>query len=193
MAGKGGGGAWKVAYADFVTALMAFFLVMWICGQDQSIKRAVAYYFQDPFSASDVGTSSSPERKGSVVEFHSPGTVPAAEKVAVGRGRSTYTQANYKSLATKLVSDWLFSDQEASDRWHDQATRRREQARWAPDVVSKRVSIDSVATQMLAKDLETEIPRGFPAQTSRLYKDLFHEVIADVNWTEIAQDLLAHE
>jgi chemotaxis protein MotB len=34
MAG-GGGGAWKVAYADFVTAMMAFFMVMWLVGQDQ--------------------------------------------------------------------------------------------------------------------------------------------------------------
>ena len=38
MAGKGGG-AWKVAYADFVTAMMAFFLVMWIVGQDKPVKQ----------------------------------------------------------------------------------------------------------------------------------------------------------
>ncbi len=48
--GHGGhhGGAWKVAYADFVTAMMAFFLVMWIVGQSEEIKKAVAGYFQDP-------------------------------------------------------------------------------------------------------------------------------------------------
>jgi chemotaxis protein MotB len=42
------GGAWKVAYADFVTAMMAFFLVMWIVGQSASVKAAVAMYFRDP-------------------------------------------------------------------------------------------------------------------------------------------------
>jgi chemotaxis protein MotB len=42
------GGAWKVAYADFVTAMMAFFLVMWIVGQNQQTKAAVAQYFRDP-------------------------------------------------------------------------------------------------------------------------------------------------
>jgi chemotaxis protein MotB len=42
------GGAWKVAYADFVTALMAFFLVMWIVGQSQQVKAGVAGYFRDP-------------------------------------------------------------------------------------------------------------------------------------------------
>jgi chemotaxis protein MotB len=42
------GGAWKVAYADFVTAMMAFFLVMWLAAQDSRIRQAVAGYFQDP-------------------------------------------------------------------------------------------------------------------------------------------------
>ncbi len=47
MAG-GGGGAWKVAYADFVTAMMAFFLVMWIVAQNKPVKEAIAGYFRDP-------------------------------------------------------------------------------------------------------------------------------------------------
>src|ERR1043165_9976653 len=48
MAGKGGG-AWKVAYADFVTAMMAFFLVMWITAQNDQVKQAIAHHFTDPF------------------------------------------------------------------------------------------------------------------------------------------------
>jgi len=49
-AGHGGhhGGAWKVAYADFVTAMMAFFLVMWLVNQSDAVKQAVQGYFQDP-------------------------------------------------------------------------------------------------------------------------------------------------
>jgi chemotaxis protein MotB len=48
--GHGGhhGGAWKVAYADFVTAMMAFFLVMWIVGLSESTRRAIAGYFREP-------------------------------------------------------------------------------------------------------------------------------------------------
>jgi chemotaxis protein MotB len=48
--GHGGhhGGAWKVAYADFVTAMMAFFLVMWVTGMSQELKSAVEGYFKDP-------------------------------------------------------------------------------------------------------------------------------------------------
>lgn len=50
--GHGGhhGGAWKVAYADFVTAMMAFFLVMWLMGSDEEIKAAVAEFFMNPNS-----------------------------------------------------------------------------------------------------------------------------------------------
>lgn len=42
------GGSWKVAYADFVTAMMALFIVLWIVGQDQKIKAAIQEYFKDP-------------------------------------------------------------------------------------------------------------------------------------------------
>ena len=54
--GHGGhhGGAWKIAYADFVTAMMAFFLVMWLMGSDEEIKAAVSEYFNDPGAGSPV-------------------------------------------------------------------------------------------------------------------------------------------
>ncbi len=42
------GGAWKVAYADFVTAMMALFIVLWIVGQSKQIREYVANYFKDP-------------------------------------------------------------------------------------------------------------------------------------------------
>ncbi|MFN5308902.1 MAG: flagellar motor protein MotB [Candidatus Kapaibacterium sp.] len=42
------GGAWKVAYADFVTAMMAFFLVMWILGLSDATKKGVAQFFTEP-------------------------------------------------------------------------------------------------------------------------------------------------
>ena len=46
--GHGGhhGGAWKVAYADFVTAMMAFFMVMWLMGSDEETLKAVEGYFK---------------------------------------------------------------------------------------------------------------------------------------------------
>lgn len=49
------GGAWKVAYADFVTAMMALFIVLWILNQDDAVKESVAKYFKDPIGFSQKG------------------------------------------------------------------------------------------------------------------------------------------
>jgi chemotaxis protein MotB len=57
--GHGGhhGGAWKVAYADFVTAMMALFIVLWLMNSSQKIQVAVGGYFKDPSgTAKKVGT-----------------------------------------------------------------------------------------------------------------------------------------
>jgi chemotaxis protein MotB len=42
------GGSWKVAYADFVTAMLALFIVLWILSQNEEVKKAVDAYFTDP-------------------------------------------------------------------------------------------------------------------------------------------------
>jgi chemotaxis protein MotB len=60
--GHGGhhGGAWKVAYADFVTAMMALFIVLWLMNSSKPIQQAVGGYFRDPNGLA--------EKKGSAVE-----------------------------------------------------------------------------------------------------------------------------
>ena len=58
--GHGGhhGGAWKVAYADFVTAMMALFIVLWLLNSSKQIQVAVGGYFKDPTgSAKKVGSN----------------------------------------------------------------------------------------------------------------------------------------
>ena len=65
------GGSWKVAYADFVTAMMAFFMVMWILGMDEQTKRAIESYFANPVGhEKGYSGGSSPIASGS-----SPGAV----------------------------------------------------------------------------------------------------------------------
>ena len=59
--GHGGahhGGAWKVALADFMTAMFALFLVLWIVNQSTDIRSAIAGYFQDPLGRADEFGSS---------------------------------------------------------------------------------------------------------------------------------------
>ena len=50
VVGHGGhhGGAWKVAYADFVTAMMALFIVLWLMSADKEVQQAVSAYFNNP-------------------------------------------------------------------------------------------------------------------------------------------------
>ena len=51
------GGAWKVAYADFVTAMMALFIVLWLMNSSDHMRKAIAGYFNDPRgSTTTVGT-----------------------------------------------------------------------------------------------------------------------------------------
>jgi chemotaxis protein MotB len=52
------GGAWKVAYADFVTAMMALFIVLWLLNMSKPVREAIAGYFKDPAgTANKLGTS----------------------------------------------------------------------------------------------------------------------------------------
>src|ERR1700726_4121402 len=52
------GGAWKVAYADFVTAMMALFIVLWLMSAEPEVKKAVAAFFNNPSGpGSQTGTA----------------------------------------------------------------------------------------------------------------------------------------
>jgi chemotaxis protein MotB len=52
------GGAWKVAYADFVTAMMALFIVLWLMNSSQQVQKVIGGYFKDPTGTSKkVGTN----------------------------------------------------------------------------------------------------------------------------------------
>ena len=59
--GHGGhhGGAWKVAYADFVTAMMSLFIVLWLMSASKPVQEAVGGYFRDPSGTAD--------KKGSIM------------------------------------------------------------------------------------------------------------------------------
>ncbi len=86
--GHGGhhGGAWKVAYADFVTAMMAFFLVMWLVNQSQDVRNAVAGYFKDPgIFEHEGGRSPIASGAGIVGQGTTPGTDLASATAALER------------------------------------------------------------------------------------------------------------
>jgi chemotaxis protein MotB len=59
------GGSWKVAYADFVTAMMAFFMVMWILGLSDQTRAQISGYFNDP-----LGYSKTEPMSRNIVKFN---------------------------------------------------------------------------------------------------------------------------
>ena len=189
---SGGGGAWKVAYADFVTAMMAFFLVMWICGQDQKVRRSVSDYFSDPLGAADSSSGKKPVRTGSAADFVNSGTVPLEEQVATGQGRKSFTASRHSSTATKLVNDWLRRDKEAAAYWHKQANDQREAARWSREVKEEKKTVEAVATRQLVSQLQTELKRDIPKKADGVYRDLLNQTLTDINWLELAEDLISN-
>ena len=65
------GGAWKVAYADFVTAMMSLFIVLWLLNMSKPVREAIAGYFKDPSgTASKLGTTV--EGKGEAIVVSKP-------------------------------------------------------------------------------------------------------------------------
>ena len=90
------GGAWKVAYADFVTAMMALFLVLWLTAQDERIKEAVERAFRNPFSS---------------VTKESVGIIPNKESQAVKSSSGNFDSASAVELAMlrRLNEDLLKS------------------------------------------------------------------------------------
>ncbi len=192
---KKGGGAWKVAYADFVTAMMAFFLVMWICAQDQKVRQAVAHYFTDPIhnTIDPMGASRKPGNTGSVFKSLSDGSVPKRESVALGRGRATYTTDGEHSVATRIVGDWLQTNGDLLKRWRARAARAREAAAWSKEVQEGAGAVEESATLLLAEQLKDEFTKSAPLRDNGVYQDLLHVALADVNWQELASDLLKAE
>jgi chemotaxis protein MotB len=88
------GGAWKVAYADFVTAMMAFFLVMWLSAQDSRVRKAIAGYFQEP------GVMQY-EKSNSVIQMGPGGIDPGSPPVVDAKARQK--QLEEQLMAEKQV------------------------------------------------------------------------------------------
>lgn len=91
------GGSWKVAYADFVTALMAFFLLMWILAMVPEEKRAeMAVYFMDPGGY---------QSRSTIIDYNSPPPTGASEPL------DELSQAELDHLAINRFLQELLKDQ----------------------------------------------------------------------------------
>jgi chemotaxis protein MotB len=186
----GGGGAWKVAYADFVTAMMAFFLVMWIVGQDQKVRKSVADYFSDPMATVDDGSGKKPINAGSTFEALNNGKIPDQEAVQKGRGSNVFGKTHHFSESTKMVYDWMIEDQKAYSHWKKAAAQQFEVAKWAEDVQKGSKPQTQVAARMLANQMTEELRLGVPKTMNEIHRKILLTTLAKVNWEQIAQVML---
>ena len=99
---KGGhaahGGAWKIAYADFVTAMMAFFLLMWLLGSTtEGDKKGIADYFQSPLKVALMGGSGSGD-SSSIIQGGGADLTRSTGQVKSGEVESPRRNVNLQAL-----------------------------------------------------------------------------------------------
>ena len=153
-------GAWKVAYADFVTAMMAFFLVMWIGAQDSKIRQSVANYFVDP-----SGVAKKPVQNGAVLNSMTYGSLPNQDALSMSQGTRTFSNPGEQSNGTKSLNNWIHADEKRLHYWQSKAQECR---KIAETMKSKNPNKnpEEVAAQELAQLLRAEVTAGIPPQAS---------------------------
>ncbi len=106
--GHGGhhGGAWKVAFADFMTAMMAFFLVMWLVGQKPEVREAVGGYFRDPGKFEDQGGAGVLKGSRSAIPQEDPAAgLLKTESEKRGGGPTEQEKAAMKKAASNIIGE----------------------------------------------------------------------------------------
>ncbi|HYW42916.1 MAG TPA: flagellar motor protein MotB [Bryobacteraceae bacterium] len=94
-AGGGGhhGGAWKVAYADFVTAMMALFIVLWLMSADKEVQQSISAYFNNPSGPGKL-TGTAAAGLGNALEMPKDDMKKLAEKIQ----QALMTVPNFRNL-----------------------------------------------------------------------------------------------
>jgi chemotaxis protein MotB len=105
---KGGhghhGGAWKIAYADFVTAMMAFFLLMWLLGStSEGDKKGIADYFQSPLKVALLGGGSGSGDSSHVVKGGGQDLTRTAGQVKQGDIEAQRSTVNLQALKAEQL------------------------------------------------------------------------------------------
>jgi chemotaxis protein MotB len=114
---KGGhaahGGAWKIAYADFVTAMMAFFLLMWLLGStSEGDKKGIADYFQSPLKVALLGGGSGAGDSSHVIKGGGQDLTRSAGQVKQGDVEAPRSTINLQALkAEQLRAEQVMLDE----------------------------------------------------------------------------------
>lgn len=189
MGGKGGG-AWKVAYADFVTAMMAFFMVMWLVSQDQKVKESVAKYFIAPTGVDFLGESTRPMRAGGVFDSERAGPVPESVARAAGRNLGSLPYPDLGEPPTMVVGEWYLENPESAAEWFQTARAELAAAEKNPDVIEKVMTSQQAARRTLAEKMRSSLQKPAEQVKDPVLHDLLLSTLKGVDWELIADDCL---
>ena len=115
------GGSWKVAFADFATAMMAFFLLMWLMGATtEKQKGAISEYFNNPSAVQGASTVPSPN------SIQGPGG-SSTSMIKVGGGMELYRQPTAEPDSKPVTRRWMRREDGKGDA--NEADRRNEDRR----------------------------------------------------------------
>ncbi len=182
---KGGhahhGGAWKIAYADFVTAMMAFFLLMWLLAMTTpEQKRAISEYFQNPTSTvgGQQGASSSLISVGSTIAFETASLGQNPNPTYQGP-RSEYTVPNDND-AKKRVEELEQKSLENLKEQIEQAIDQNQRLMPFKDQLKLDMTKDGLVIQVMDKNNRPMFALG-SAEVQPYMIGILHELAKFIN------------
>lgn len=171
--GHGGhhGGAWKIAYADFVTAMMAFFLLMWLLGSTaQGDLKGIAAYFQSPLKVAMAGGSGSGD-SSSIIKGGGKDLTRST-----GNTQSSDLQAAQKTLNLQALRAEVKARDEERSREIEKAVDSAIQANPALAQLRKQLRMDLVADGLRIQIVDDQGRPMFDAGSSRV-KEYMRELL----------------
>jgi len=183
---KGGhgahGGAWKIAYADFVTAMMAFFLLMWLLGSTtEGDKKGIADYFNSPLKLSLMGGGSGSGDSSSVIKGGGTDLSRTSGQVRNGEVEVPRRTINLQALKAEQRRAELARLQQLKDRVEDVLAANPKLA-----AMKSQIRIDMVADGLRIQIVDEQSRPMFDSGSALVkpyMRELLHqigEVLAEV-------------
>jgi chemotaxis protein MotB len=168
------GGAWKIAYADFVTAMMAFFLLMWLLGSTtEGDKKGIADYFQSPLKVAMAGGSGSGD-SNSVLKGGGESLTSTVGQIKKGEVEATRNTINLHKLKEEQIRAEV-SRLEDLKQEIQQKLQDNERLKDLSSQIRLDMTRDGLRIQIVDDQNRPMFPSG-SAQIAPYMKDLLHEI-----------------
>ncbi|HYP30829.1 MAG TPA: flagellar motor protein MotB [Burkholderiaceae bacterium] len=168
------GGAWKIAYADFVTAMMAFFLLMWLLGSTtDGDKKGIADYFQSPLKIALAGGSGSGD-SNSVLKGGGESLTSTVGQIKKGEVEATRDTINLHKLKQEQIRAEV-SRLEGLKQEIQQKLQASEKLKDLSSQIRLDMTRDGLRIQIVDDQNRPMFPSG-SAQIAPYMKDLLHEI-----------------